>query len=123
MTRRRALAPNITGMARKKVNSATAVREQPSSRPPMIVEPEREVPGTMESTWKAPMPMAVFQSSSSRVLTRAPASASSERVGGSAGEAMAKCLPPFWEARGASTATTLSTRRSRTVSIAMKATP
>jgi len=45
----------MTGMARKNVNSAATVREQPRMRPPMIVEPEREVPGTMESTWKTPI--------------------------------------------------------------------
>ena len=44
------LAPNITGMARKKVNSAAISLEVPIKIPPMIVEPEREVPGTKEST-------------------------------------------------------------------------
>ena len=39
------LAPNIAGIARKKVNSAAAVRETPSSSAPTIVAPEREVPG------------------------------------------------------------------------------
>ena len=53
----------------------------------MIVEPEREVPGTMESTWNRPMPMAVFQSSSSRDCTRASASASSERERAAVGAA------------------------------------
>ena len=34
-------APAITGMARKKVNSATQARDRPSSRPPTMVAPER----------------------------------------------------------------------------------
>ena len=33
-------APAITGMARKKVNSATQARDKPSSRPPTMVAPE-----------------------------------------------------------------------------------
>lgn len=50
----------MTGMARKNVNSAATARVQPSKRPPMIVEPERDVPGTSDSTWKQPMPSAVL---------------------------------------------------------------
>ena len=46
----RRLAPNITGIARKKVNSAATVLEVPTRIPPMIVEPEREVPGTTDNT-------------------------------------------------------------------------
>ena len=57
--------PSITGMARKNVNSAAAVREQPVSMPPMIVAPERLVPGMIASTWKRPILSAVFQSMSS----------------------------------------------------------
>ena len=34
------LAPNITGIARKKVNSAATVLEVPTRIPPIIVEPE-----------------------------------------------------------------------------------
>ena len=41
------LAPNITGMARKKVNSAATLLDTPSSRAPTMVAPEREVPGKM----------------------------------------------------------------------------
>lgn len=44
------LAPNITGIARKKVNSAANSLEVPIMIPPIIVEPEREVPGIKEST-------------------------------------------------------------------------
>ena len=74
-TRRSSDAPNMTGIARKNVNSAATGRAQPRARPPMIVEPEREVPGTSESTWKRPMPIAVFHERSSRVCVVARASA------------------------------------------------
>ena len=57
--------PSITGMARKNVNSVAAVREQPVSMPPMMVAPERDVPGTMARHWKKPIFSAVFQSMSS----------------------------------------------------------
>ena len=33
--------------------------DSPRAYPPMIVAPEREVPGTSESTWASPMPSAV----------------------------------------------------------------
>ena len=46
----KALAPNITGIARKNVNSAATYLDTPKSRPPMIVAPERDVPGIKEST-------------------------------------------------------------------------
>lgn len=39
------LAPNITGIARKKVYSAATVRDTPIKRAPTMVAPEREVPG------------------------------------------------------------------------------
>ena len=51
----RALAPNMTGMARKKVNSAATGRLAPRSRPPTMVAPLREVPGIMASTCQKPM--------------------------------------------------------------------
>lgn len=41
------LAPNITGMARKNVNSAATVLDMPKSKAPIIVAPERDVPGKM----------------------------------------------------------------------------
>ena len=44
------LAPIIVGMARKKVNSAAAVLESPKIYAPIIVTPEREVPGTAART-------------------------------------------------------------------------
>ena len=40
-----ALAPNITGIARKNVNSAATVLDTPINNAPTIVAPEREVPG------------------------------------------------------------------------------
>ena len=46
----RRLAPNMTGIARKKVNSAATVLEVPTRIPPIIVEPDRDVPGITEST-------------------------------------------------------------------------
>lgn len=45
-----ALKPNITGTARKNVNSAAATLDTPINSAPTIVAPEREVPGIMEST-------------------------------------------------------------------------
>ena len=55
-----ALSPNITGTARKKVNSAAATRETPIRRAPIIVEPDRDVPGIIESTWNKPIKNAVI---------------------------------------------------------------
>ena len=43
------LAPAMTGIARKNENSAAATRETPSRREPIMVEPERDVPGMSES--------------------------------------------------------------------------
>ena len=39
------LAPNITGIAKKNVNSAAVVLETPIASAPIIVAPERDVPG------------------------------------------------------------------------------
>ena len=44
------LAPNITGIARKKVNSAATVLEMPIAIAPSMVAPEREVPGSAAAT-------------------------------------------------------------------------
>ncbi|MNV88942.1 hypothetical protein D3C71_1831930 [compost metagenome] len=50
------LAPSMVGTARKKVNSAAAVLATPSINAPIIVAPEREVPGkTAAINWKIPM--------------------------------------------------------------------
>ena len=54
-----ALNPNITGTARKNVNSAAATLETPISKAPIMVDPEREVPGIIESTWNKPITKAV----------------------------------------------------------------
>ena len=45
---RKRLAPNITGIARKKEYSAATSLELPRIIPPRMVEPERDVPGMME---------------------------------------------------------------------------
>ena len=55
----RAEAPSITGIARKKENSAAATLDTPIVDAPSIVEPERDVPGINESTWKHPILRAV----------------------------------------------------------------
>ena len=44
------LAPNITGIARKKVNSAATVRDVPARIRPIMVDPERDVPGITDNT-------------------------------------------------------------------------
>ena len=70
----------MMGMARKNVNSAAAVLLQPHSMPPMMVAPEREVPGMMASTWKQPIFRAVFQSMpSTSVMRKMLRSAASSR--------------------------------------------
>ena len=46
----KALAPSIVGTARKKVNSAAATRETPMSKAPIIVAPDRYVPGISDNT-------------------------------------------------------------------------
>ena len=51
----RALAPNITGIARKKEYSAATSLDVPISIAPSIVEPERDVPGISERVWKQPI--------------------------------------------------------------------
>ena len=87
-----ALAPNMTGMARKNVNLDATERVQPSSRPPMMVEPERDVPGISESTWKQPIPSAVFQLRSSSVVME-PKSRLSSSSEAAAAAGAAKCAP------------------------------
>ena len=66
----RRLAPNITGIPRKKLNSAATLLEAPRRMPPRIVAPEREVPGISDRTWKMPIPMAGDQVMSLRELMR-----------------------------------------------------
>ena len=65
------LAPNITGIAKKNVNSAATVRDTPIIKEPTIVEPEREVPGKIAAiNWKMPIINAVFGVISSNELMR-----------------------------------------------------
>ena len=52
-------APSITGIAKKNENSAAAVLDTLIVEAPKIVEPERDVPGIKESTWKHPILRAV----------------------------------------------------------------
>ncbi|MNN62086.1 hypothetical protein D3C81_1773620 [compost metagenome] len=54
------LMPTITGIAKKKENSAAATVERPATHPPIIVEAERDIPGIMASTWKEPIISACF---------------------------------------------------------------
>src|SRR5688572_31357770 len=48
------VADTSTGIATKNENSAAVRRESPHSRPPMMVAPDRLVPGISDSAWKAP---------------------------------------------------------------------
>lgn len=56
----RALAPNITGIAKKNVNSAATFLETPINKAPKIVAPERDVPGINDNTWNPPIKSAVW---------------------------------------------------------------
>ena len=49
----------MVGMARRKENSAAALRSTPKSRAKMMVAPERLVPGIMASTWPKPISRAL----------------------------------------------------------------
>ena len=51
----------MVGMARKKENSAAALRLRPRSMAPKMVAPEREVPGIMDKHWNRPMYTATDQ--------------------------------------------------------------
>lgn len=46
----KALAPSMVGTARKNVNSAAATRDTPINKAPIIVDPDRDVPGMSDST-------------------------------------------------------------------------
>lgn len=54
--------------SQEEVNSAATVREVPARIPPIMVEPERDVPGTTESTWNRPMMSAVLNDRFSRFV-------------------------------------------------------
>ena len=68
--RSQTVAPKIVGIARKKENSVAAWRESPKMRPPMIVAPERLVPGIIARHCATPTLSASFQSMSSISFTR-----------------------------------------------------
>jgi ABC-type transport system substrate-binding protein len=65
-------AISISGTAMMNENSAAAVRFMPNSRPPAIVEPEREKPGHSDRIWNRPTKNAwrMVISSTSRVTGR-----------------------------------------------------
>ena len=63
-----ALAPNITGIARKNENSEATPLLVPKRTAPKMVEPEREVPGIRARTWKQPIRSAVLYVSSESPL-------------------------------------------------------
>ena len=44
-------APAITGIARKKVNSAATLLFRPKIKPPIMVAPLRDVPGINDNNW------------------------------------------------------------------------
>lgn len=55
------LAPNITGIAKKNVNSAATVLDTPKSRAPTMVAPDLDVPGNMAAiNWNIPIKIAVL---------------------------------------------------------------
>ena len=53
-------APSIVGIAKKKENSVETNRDVPKSIAPIMVAPDREVPGISERTWKQPMKKAIL---------------------------------------------------------------
>ena len=61
----------MVGIARKKVYSAATVLEVPSRIPPMIVAPERDVPGMTAKSWNTPIKNAVFHPISATELIEA----------------------------------------------------
>ena len=66
------LAPNITGIAKKNVNSAATVLDTPKSSAPTMVAPERDVPGKIAAmSWNTPINRASWNVISSKLLTRA----------------------------------------------------
>ena len=56
------LAPNITGIAKKKVNSAIVSLDTPNNKPPIMVDPDRETPGNKAAiSWAIPIKKAVLK--------------------------------------------------------------
>src|SRR5205809_277335 len=60
----------MTGIARKKENSVATARDSPKSMPPMIVAPERDVPGISEKHCAIPTLSASFHVMSYTLITR-----------------------------------------------------
>ena len=52
------VAPSMVGTARKKLNSAAVRRSMPIASAPMIVAPDRLIPGIIETHWNRPTPSA-----------------------------------------------------------------
>ena len=64
------LAPSITGIARKNVNSAATVLDTPISSAPKIVAPDRDVPGkTAAINWNMPIMKAALKVISDKEFT------------------------------------------------------
>ena len=64
------MAANRVGMARKNENSVAALRDRPKSIPPMIVAPERDVPGISANACAHPTLSASGQRISSTLSMR-----------------------------------------------------
>ena len=125
MNRSKPVARNMVGMARKKENSVAALRDNPVNRPPMMVAPEREVPGMSENTWATPSLSASRQSMSStsvmrgsrcrrstRKMTRPPTmSASATTTGLNRCALISPCSSRPHRAEGSTAMTRLVTKR------------
>src|SRR4029079_7753130 len=61
----------MIGIARKNENSVATLRDRPKSMPPMMVAPERDVPGTSEKHCAIPTASASFHVMSYTDSTRA----------------------------------------------------
>ena len=59
-------APRMTGVAKRKARRAAAAWRSPTSKPPTMVTPEREKPGSRAMDWIRPTRSAAFQFTSSR---------------------------------------------------------
>src|SRR5438552_14535308 len=64
------VAAKSVGIARKNENSVAATRDMPNSMPPMIVAPERDVPGNSANACAHPTFRASVQRMSSIVAMR-----------------------------------------------------
>src|SRR5512140_3544256 len=57
------------GRARKNEYSVATFRSNPTKSPPMIVEPDRDIPGSNEAHWATPIQKADFRLTCSSWLT------------------------------------------------------